>query len=254
MVSKLKIQNKIQKFSQQTCRKVTTTMVYCNDHHYIKMMLFTMTTKAILLALLLHVLVPARFQVEALEEDIRVAEYHKRNYTWPISEYNPNTLGWKALIEQRFHQVAQLQDETERYNGYLQTVNPAFLVPNFTEHGFGLARCPDVLLAALQLGIHNGLPTARLEQTVEVIRGPRPLFIDRPDLMQRVLQELRHYAETWAKVPLTPHLAYGFRLYQNQSQLFMHVDRMQTHIVSFILHIDSSEDFGMHFFVIYQKH
>lgn len=48
--------------------------------------------------------------------------------------------------------------------------------------------------------------------------------------------------ETWAGLPLIPFHAYGFRLYQNNSQLLMHVDKMQTHVISFILHIDSSED------------
>lgn len=41
---------------------------------------------------------------------------------------------------------------------------------------------------------------------------------------------------------LTPYRAYGFRLYRNESELYMHVDKSQTHVVSFILHIDSSED------------
>jgi hypothetical protein len=31
-------------------------------------------------------------------------------------------------------------------------------------------------------------------------------------------------------------------LYRNESTLTMHVDKMQTHIISFILHIDSSDD------------
>jgi hypothetical protein len=53
---------------------------------------------------------------------------------------------------------------------------------------------------------------------------------------------LRHYVETWSQVPLTPYRAYGFRLYRNESQLWMHVDRSQTHVVSFIYHVDSSED------------
>lgn len=120
--------------------------------------------------------------------------------------------------------------------------SPPHQVPNFTEHGFGLARCPDELLAALQQGIRDGYATARYETEVEVINGNRALFVDRPDLTQRVLQELRNYAETWSGVPLIPYRAYGFRLYQNNSQLTMHVDKMQTHIISFILHIDSSED------------
>jgi hypothetical protein len=41
---------------------------------------------------------------------------------------------------------------------------------------------------------------------------------------------------------LTPVTAYGFRLYRNGSTLDMHVDKPQSHVISFILHIDSSED------------
>jgi hypothetical protein len=147
-------------------------------------------------------------------------------------------------MEERFGQVTELATSGERYEGLLQTVHAAFLVPNFTEHGFGLARCPDSLLLALQQGIRDGLPTARDEVLTEIIDAPLPpLFIDRPDLTSRVLRELRTYAETWAGgVSLTPYRAYGFRLYRNDSQLTMHVDKMQTHIISFILHIDSSED------------
>ena len=160
----------------------------------------------------------------------------------------------------------------------MQTLRSAFLAPNFTEHGFGLARCPEDLLAALKDGIHNGLETAHYEGEVEPILGPRCKFIHRQDLTRRVLEELKHYAgtlntrgnetnrwtvlnwaqfiyniivplaqrnpETWVGFPLIPFQAYGFRLYQNNSQLLMHVDKMQTHVISFILHIDSSEDAG----------
>ena len=84
----------------------------------------------------------------------------------------------------------------QRYEGFMQTMRSALLAPNFTEYGFGLARCPDDLLAALQAGIHDGLPTASYESNVEVILGNRSKFIRRPDLTQRVLQELRHYAGT----------------------------------------------------------
>lgn len=180
-----------------------------------------------------------------LIESERVKEYYKRNYTWPLplEDYKPSTEGWKQLMEERFHQIEQMEDRGERYEGFLQTTRTAMLVPNFTAHGFGLARCPSELLEALQTGIRGGLRTADYENMVDVIDGPLPpLFVNRPDLTQRVLVELKHYAETWAQIPLTPYRAYGFRLYQNQSQLHMHVDKVQTHIVSFILHIDSSED------------
>jgi hypothetical protein len=155
-----------------------------------------------------------------LSEADRVAAYYERNYSWPVTNYVPNTPGWKALFDERFRQVAEIEDSGERYEGYIQTVHAAYLVPNFTEHGFGLARCPDDLLAALQKGIRDGLPTARHERSVEVIDAPeQPLFIDRPDLTNRVLDELKDYAEAWSGMELIPYTAYGFRLYQNQSQV-----------------------------------
>jgi len=58
----------------------------------------------------------------------------------------------------------------------------------------------------------------------------------------QVLQELHAYPEAWAGMDLIPYRAYGFRVYRNQSALWMHVDKPQTHVLSFILHIDSSED------------
>jgi len=178
-----------------------------------------------------------------LREEDRVAEYHRRNHTYPLASYTPNTPGWKEMMARRLEQVQEIEDRGERYEGFIQTIRSALLVPNFTETGFGLARCPDELLGALQQGIKEGLPDASYEYKVNIIDGPRAKFVNRPDLTQRVLQELKHYAETWVNgVELTPYRAYGFRLYQNDSQLRMHVDKVQTHIVSFILHIDSSED------------
>jgi hypothetical protein len=89
---------------------------------------------------------------------------------------------------------------------------------------------------------HRSFIGPREEEHYEAIAGQRPWFIDRPDLMTRVLKELQHFPEEWAGMELTPHVAYGFRLYRNESNLYMHVDKPATHVISFILHIDSSED------------
>jgi hypothetical protein len=135
-----------------------------------------------------------------------------------------------------------------------------------------MTKAPEPLMQDLRDAIRDGIAQgkARIEAKVEVIDAPEnPLFIDRPDLTARVLRELHPYAEAWAGVELTPYTAYGLRLYQNQSavcfgrsgwllstrirhtnnlnpfafcQLWMHVDKSQTHVVSFILHIDKSED------------
>ena len=69
-----------------------------------------------------------------------------------------------------------------------KSVFPAFLVQNFTEYGFGLARAPQDLTDALREGVIGGLERgeARLEYEVDVIEGSRCLFIDRPDLTERV--------------------------------------------------------------------
>jgi hypothetical protein len=178
-----------------------------------------------------------------LVEDDRRKEYNNRNYTWPIVDFIPNTPGWRKLWTDRLTQITELHDSGRRYEALYQAVHSATLVPNFTEHGFGLAKCPDDLLAALQQGIYDGLATAGEEPRDSVIPGPHaPWFISRPDLNIRALKELHSFAEAWCGIPLTALQAYGFRLYRNESQLFMHVDRKQTHVISFILHIDSSED------------
>jgi hypothetical protein len=145
-------------------------------------------------------------------------------------------------MKRRIMQVANIANSEDRYQGYASVVKSAFLTPNFTEFGFGLARAPDDLTAALRQGIQDGLSSVRLEATLNTFYGPDPWFIDRPDLNNRVLHELKHYAETWCNMPLVPNNAYGFRLYRNSSQLMMHVDIVQTHVISFIYHVDSSED------------
>jgi hypothetical protein len=48
--------------------------------------------------------------------------------------------------------------------------------------------------------------------------------------------------EAWSGIPLKGHRAYGFRLYQNNSRLYMHTDKSSTHVVSAIVHVDRSED------------
>ena len=57
----------------------------------------------------------------------------------------------------------------------------------------------------------------------------------------KVLNELLPYAEEWSGMKLLPHRAYGFRAYRNESQLLMHIDQVQTDIISYILHINSEK-------------
>lgn len=64
-------------------------------------------------------------QMIQLTEPERREEYAKRNYTWPLNNYSPDTPGWKALMEERFAQIAEM--DANRYEGYIQTIHSAFL-------------------------------------------------------------------------------------------------------------------------------
>ncbi len=179
----------------------------------------------------------------ARSEEERVRSYHELNHTWPVKKFVPDTPGWRKLFEHRLRQVAEIEDREDRFEGFAQTLSAGVLQKNFTEHGFGLARAPESLMVDLRRAIREGVEKGpRLENHINAITEPRPWFIDRPDLTKRVLEELQEYPEEWAGFPLTPATAYGFRLYRNTSRLHVHVDKSKTHVISFILHIDSSDD------------
>jgi hypothetical protein len=57
-----------------------------------------------------------------------------------------------------------------------------------------------------------------------------------------ILEELRPYHEAWAGIPLKGAMAYGLCVHRNGSNLHMHVDQSNTHIISFILHADHDDD------------
>jgi hypothetical protein len=71
--------------------------------------------------------------VQGFTEDERVAEYHARNWTWPIPEFKPNTEGWDRLMRHRLRQVEEIEERMERFEGFAQTLTAALIQPNYTE-------------------------------------------------------------------------------------------------------------------------
>jgi hypothetical protein len=190
------------------------------------------------------VLLPGRACAAALIEEERLAEYNKRNYTWPLTAVNPNTEGWKRRMLHRLSQVERIKvSSSNRYNGFMTTMLAAITSPHFTESGWGLARAPPDILQDLQESLRNGLLDAEEENYVDSIDGAeRPLFIHQHELNDRILTSLLPQHEEWAGVPLVGSKAYGLRVYRNSSRLLMHVDKPDTHVISCILHVDHSED------------
>jgi len=193
-------------------------------------------------ALVTFALLPG--QVHGMSEEDRMREYHLRNYTWPLPEVKPNTEGWRKIFDRRWKQIERIEDSNERYNGWVQAMSASIVQPNFTENGWGLTQAPKALVKELKDALHAGLPTATTENKVDVIEGDiaaRPLFV-RTGLNKKVLDTLKPMHEDWAGVELEGEIAYGLRVYRNNSRLLMHVDKSKTHVISCILHIDSSED------------
>lgn len=179
-----------------------------------------------------------------LDEKERLEERKNRGHKWPPS-YIPDTPGWNAINNRRLMQVAHIAEGSNaKWNGFVEASRSSITTPNFTETGWGLTRAPQELVDTMREAIRSGLEKGdqKLERAIEVIEGPQAWFISRPDLTRRVLNELKPLHEAWAGIDLVGNNAYGFRLYRNESALFMHVDKPDTHIISSILHIDRSED------------
>ena len=74
-----------------------------------------------LLCVLLLVLVShhSLFVSAGLYEPERVAEYHRRNHTWPPldEDFIPNTDGWRKIMRRRMEQVQRIEDTDDMYNG-----------------------------------------------------------------------------------------------------------------------------------------
>jgi hypothetical protein len=180
------------------------------------------------------------------EEFERITQYQKLGYTWPIpdSAFVPNTTGFIQHMRKRIEQVDQIDNKMDRWIGLSTILSSGLIIPNFTEHGFGITKCiDDELMDELRKTVREGYETAELEGEDISMPGPNPpVMVRNEHLTTRVYIELQRYAEAWSGMKLLPFGAYGFRVYRNGTQLMMHTDISETHIISFILHIDHSND------------
>lgn len=80
----------------------------------------------------------------------------------------------------------------------------AFVAPKFTVYGLGLVRAPKDLMVDLRQAIHDGLHAGpREEKPIKCVDTEEPSwFIDRPDLLDHVVDEMQSIPETWANTEL----------------------------------------------------
>lgn len=182
-------------------------------------------------------------------EEERVKLWYAEGNVWP-PKWQPETPEYAIHRAKREEEIFnQLTFSDERWENMLQFTQ-SLLVPKFTEVGFELIQTPkhvqDKLKEAVDKGVANW-DNLRSEGSVDVIYKDadykNPKFVDIGGLSKYVLDELKELHEEWVGgIELRGTSAYGVRLYQNGSSLAMHHDKVETHVISSIVHIAHEYD------------
>jgi hypothetical protein len=142
--------------------------------------------------------------------------------------------------------VRDLADPGRRWNEWTSLVQSC-MMPRFTPTGFSVVDAPRELWAEMRAeydaalaksGGALGLPyESNMKSDVHT-----PRWIHMPALNQRMHVAMKPRLEAWAGVPLDLGQIYGLRVYTNGSTLVNHIDRTETHVISFIMHIGHDTD------------
>lgn len=135
----------------------------------------------------------------------------------------------------------------------LQNWDQPDYVKNFTTQGFEVRPIPSALYSFLldmldkdKMRPEPCAPSAH----INCVPGEQPAKVEvvpvkDGKIVKTVLgKELKELAETWSGVGLELSSVYGVRNYRRGARLALHVDRLATHVVSFILNIQQQVDDG----------
>ncbi len=176
-------------------------------------------------------------------------EYHRRGHTWPpqLNDYKPSTVGWHSNYDKIFQQLEFSAQESpgERYELYMSMIHSGLISQNFTEYGWGVTKAPKAVHDKLYKRLHAGLqrddkPLVPAHVCMET--DLLPFMFDDAEMNAEIVKEMTPLMEAWSGVELEPNNAYGLRVYREGSNLLMHLDKPQTHVISGILHVDHGEN------------
>lgn len=184
--------------------------------------------------------------VAQLNEWERQEEYKRRGHTWPpkLEDFSPPTEGWRKIYARRFKQLEYV-DDPKRYQAYMHATYSGLISKNFTEYGFGVTRAPQAVIDKLKKRLHIGLASEEIKKEKKIAcveTDTQPYFFADVAMNDEIMNELLPLHEAWSGVELVPNNAYGLRAYRNGTNLLMHVDKTETHIISSILHVDHGEN------------
>ena len=206
-------------------------------------------------------------------EPERAEQWYESGFKWPPNWKEESTIK-KQRMAAREAEIQKIPHSEERLENYLQYTQSRF-VPTFTDLGFMLRETPayiqEKLYKATMAGVNNW-DNLRSEGKIDVIFNQpsrEAKFVDlgkdylilhqnvcmnititititiniKGRLAQEVMHELTPLHEEWTGgIKLQGTSAYGVRLYQNDSTLVMHYDRVATHVISSIVHIAHEYD------------
>jgi len=183
-----------------------------------------------------------------LTETERVEQWYQRGFTWP-PKWQKESPGYAEAMRIRDLELQNdIKGADERWENYMQYTQSR-MVQNFTEHGFKVVQAPTHLFKMLYDAVRAAVANwdnIPYEHPVDAIYHPndaRPKLVSIGKIGREVHNALISAHEEWAGgIKLRPTSAYGVRLYQNGSTLTMHNDKVDTHVISSILHIDHEYD------------
>jgi len=182
-----------------------------------------------------------------VSESDRVAEFSRRYESWPPPALTTHELpSYTSAMARREAEIMQIQDSQERWDAWMFMAQ-ARLMRNFTVPQWEVIDAPKDIHAELLANLRTGMRSRpRRERDGDRnahsgVHGPNePDFVDQEHLNYKVLDALKPLHEKWAGVALEPTSVYGVRLYRDGATLADHLDVPETHVISSILHVDSS--------------
>jgi hypothetical protein len=89
----------------------------------------------------------------------------------------------------------------------------------------------------------TGLAAARSEGSdPDYLPAGDPSFVDIGDLAYEIAHDMQQLHESWSGQELVVTAAYGIRTYRRGQTLRRHCDRVETHVISSVVHIDHESD------------
>lgn len=199
-------------------------------------------------------------RVEPVEQK-RINVFRQLHGTWPPTKQYPGgfakveTEAWGRAMEAREDMIRKTTDHTQKWELWLDLAQMHF-AKNFTPSGWSSAELDPEAHAEVASIFASKKDLAVVEEIGDnlahmFIVGQREHWDFRlhlpSDLQKRMLNSIRTAVSKWSGISsanLSLEAAYGARVYHNNSILKVHLDHVETHVLSavYCIAIEGEED------------